>query len=594
MAGFIQKETIDAVTRTADIVSIVGEYVPLTRKGSSWWGCCPFHKEKTPSFSVTPDKNMFYCFGCHKGGDVIKFVMEMEKQSYPEAITALAKKAGIEIKYEEGYNPDAAKKDTTKDELIQLYDRVATMFHYLLTQTEGGKFAFEYTTKRGLTADTIAKFKLGYAPADRRWLKNFLRKKNFSDDFLAKSGLFSKNYPDVAFFSDRLMFPIFNRRGQCVAMGGRLLRGEGPKYLNSGDLIQYQKGETLYAFNFAKNAIRQEKKVIFCEGYMDCIAYHQCGIEYAVAPLGTALTEEQVKLVQGFVDTVLLSFDSDGAGQTATWKAILLCRKHDLTVKVIRLRGAKDPAEIMLNFGKETLTADVNNAILDSDYLLDSLSHSYPIDTPEGKTKACLAFFPYIDALQTDIQKESCLEQLGQVFNISPEAVRRDFNNRERVRERLEQRQTDAGQIKQQDIKLDAEIRAVLAIITDTNQFELMRRELTESDFENPVAKKIFIILEECYRESDLSFSTILARCEEENLQQMITSAVASGEFSQHTEQMVADSIALIKKNSLEKQRNSLLNRIRLLNPSTQEDKAMLDELIAQKMDIDNRLSKKE
>ena len=594
MAGFIQKETIDAVTRTADIVSIVGEYVPLTRKGSSWWGCCPFHKEKTPSFSVTPDKNMFYCFGCHKGGDVIKFVMEMEKQSYPEAITALAKKAGIEIKYEEGYNPDAAKKDTTKDELIQLYDRVATMFHYLLTQTEGGKFAFEYTTKRGLTADTIAKFKLGYAPADRRWLKNFLRKKNFSDDFLAKSGLFSKNYPDVAFFSDRLMFPIFNRRGQCVAMGGRLLRGEGPKYLNSGDLIQYQKGETLYAFNFAKNAIRQEKKVIFCEGYMDCIAYHQCGIEYAVAPLGTALTEEQVKLVQGFVDTVLLSFDSDGAGQTATWKAILLCRKHDLTVKVIRLRGAKDPAEIMLNFGKETLTADVNNAILDSDYLLDSLSHSYPIDTPEGKTKACLAFFPYIDALQTDIHKESCLEQLGQVFNISPEAVRRDFNNRERVRERLEQRQTDAGQIKQQDIKLDAEIRAVLAIITDTNQFELMRRELTESDFENPVAKKIFIILEECYRESDLSFSTILARCEEENLQQMITSAVASGEFSQHTEQMVTDSIALIKKNSLEKQRNSLLNRIRLLNPSTQEDKAMLDELIAQKMDIDNRLSKKE
>ena len=493
MAGFIQKETIDAVTRTADIVSIVGEYVPLTRKGSSWWGCCPFHKEKTPSFSVTPDKNMFYCFGCHKGGDVIKFVMEMEKQSYPEAITALAKKAGIEIKYEEGYNPDAAKKDTTKDELIQLYDRVATMFHYLLTQTEGGKFAFEYTTKRGLTADTIAKFKLGYAPADRRWLKNFLRKKNFSDDFLAKSGLFSKNYPDVAFFSDRLMFPIFNRRGQCVAMGGRLLRGEGPKYLNSGDLIQYQKGETLYAFNFAKNAIRQEKKVIFCEGYMDCIAYHQCGIEYAVAPLGTALTEEQVKLVQGFVDTVLLSFDSDGAGQTATWKAILLCRKHDLTVKVIRLRGAKDPAEIMLNFGKETLTADVNNAILDSDYLLDSLSHSYPIDTPEGKTKACLAFFPYIDALQTDIQKESCLEQLGQVFNISPEAVRRDFNNRERVRERLEQRQTDAGQIKQQDIKLDAEIRAVLAIITDTNQFELMRRELTESDFENPVAKKYLL-----------------------------------------------------------------------------------------------------
>ena len=594
MAGFIKKETIDSVIHTTDIISVVGEYVPLTRKGSSWWGCCPFHKEKTQSFSVTPDRNMFYCFGCHKGGDVIKFVMEMEKLSYPEAITQLAKRSGIEIQYEEGYSQELSQKDTTKDELIQLYDRVATMFHYLLTQTEGGKFALDYITKRGLSMETIQKFKLGYAPADRRWLKNFLHKKNFSDDFLAKSGLFSRNYPDVAFFSDRLMFPIFNRRGQCVAMGGRLLRGEGPKYLNSGDLIQYQKGETLYAFNFAKNAIRQEKKVIFCEGYMDCIAYHQCGIEYAVAPLGTALTEDQVKIVQGFVDTVLLSFDSDGAGQAATWKAILMCRRHNLSVKVIRLRGGKDPAEIMLNFGVDTLTKDVESAILDNDYLLDSLSHTYPVDTPEGKTKACLAFFPYIDALQTDIQKESSLEQLGQRFNLSPEAVRRDFNNREKVRERLAQRQQNADVIKNQDIKLDAEIRAILAVITDTNQYELMRRELTETDFENQLARNLFIILEECYREGDVSFSTILNHCEDEKIQQLITKSVASGEFSQNTSQMVSDSIALIKRNSLEKRRDSLMNRIRMLNPATSEDMVTLNELLAEKMDIDTKLNKKD
>ena len=594
MAGFIKKETIDSVIHTTDIVNVVGEYVPLTRKGSTWWGCCPFHKEKTPSFSVTPDRNMFYCFGCHKGGNVITFVMEMDKLSYPEAIVQLAKRSGVEVRYEEGYNPELIKKDTTKEEIIQLYDRVATMFHYLLTQTEGGKFALDYITKRGLTMETIEKFKLGYAPADRRWLKNFLRKKNFSDDFLAKSGLFSRNYPDVAFFSDRLMFPIFDRRGQCLAMGGRLLRGEGPKYLNSGDLIQYQKGETLYAFNFAKNAIRQEKKVIFCEGYMDCIAYHQCGIEYAVAPLGTALTEDQLKLVQGFADTILLSFDSDGAGQAATWKAILMCRSHGLTVKVIRLKGGKDPAEIMLNFGIETLTNDVNNAIIDSDYLLDSLSQSYPVDTPEGKTKACLAFFPYVDALQTDIQKESSLEQLGQRFNLSPEAVRRDFNNRDKVRSRMEQRQQNAVQVKNQDIKLDAELRAILAVITDTSQFALMRTELTENDFENQLAKNLFIILEECYREGDVSFSTILSHCEDENVQQMITRTVASGEFSQNTSQMVADGIWLIKRNSLEKQRNSLLNKIRALNPSTQEDMALLNQLLAEKMDIDTKLNKKD
>ena len=594
MAGFIQKETAEAVSRAADIVSVVGEYVQLTRKGATWWGCCPFHQEKTPSFSVTPSKNMFYCFGCHKGGDVITFVMETEKLTYPEAIAQLAKKYGIEVKYAQGHQPESAKKDTEKAELVSLYDRVASMFHYLLTQTEDGAFALDYITKRGLTMQTVEKFRLGYAPADRRWLKQFLRKKNFSDEFLAKSGLFSRNYPDVAFFSDRLMFPIFDRRGQCVAMGGRILRGEGPKYLNSGDLIQYQKGETLYAFNFAKQAIRQEKKVIFCEGYMDCIAYHQCGIVYAVAPLGTALTEEQVRLVQGFADTVLLSFDSDGAGQAATWKAIVLCRRHSLSVKVIRLKGGKDPAEIMLNFGAETLTNDVNNAIVDSDYLLDSLSHTYPVDTPEGKTKACLAFFPYIDALQTEMQKESSLDQLGQRFSLSPEAVRRDFYHRDRVRERLERRQADTGNADGQDIPLNAELRAILAVIADTAFFDLMRRELTENDFEDRLAKELFIVLEECYREGDMSFSSILGHCTSENVQRMITRAVASGEFSENTERMVADSIALIKRNGMERRRDSLMNRIRMIVPSTSEDRAALNELLAQKMDIDNRLNRKD
>ena len=593
MAGFIQKETTDAVVRAADIVAIAGEYVRLTRRGSSWWGCCPFHNEKTPSFCVTPDKNMFYCFGCHKGGDVFTFVMEMEKLTYPEAVVSLARKYGIEVTYEQGYHPENARQDTEKTELVSLYDRVASLFHYLLTQTEGGKFALEYALSRGLTMQTIEKFKLGYAPADRRWLKSFLRKKHFSDEFLAKSGLFSRNYPDVAFFSDRLMFPIFDRRGQCVAMGGRLLRGEGPKYLNSGDLIHYQKGETLYAFSLARQAIRQEKKVIFCEGYMDCIAYHQCGIAYAVAPLGTALTEAQVRLVQGFTDTVLLSFDSDAAGQAATWKAVLLCRRLSLTVRVIRLRGGKDPAEIMLNFGAETLTNDVENAILDSDYLFDSLSHTYPVDTPEGKTKACLAFFPYIDALQTEIQKESSLNQLGQRLGLSPEAVRRDFQNRDQARERVERRQ-DAGKSNGQDIALNAELRTILAVVSDAACFARVRRELAESDFTDERAKELFIVLEECYREDDLSFGTILSRCADDGVRQMISRAVASGEFAENTEKMVADGIALIKRNGLERRRDALMSRIRMLVPATPEDRAALNELLAQKMDIDSRLNGKD
>lgn len=594
MAGFITRECIASVKRATDITALIGEYVSLTQKGNLWWGCCPFHNEKTPSFSVTPDKDMFYCFGCHKSGDIFTFLMEMEKISYPEAVAQLAKRSGITLTYEDGYHPEENVQDTIKTDIISLYERTATMFHYLLTQTPGGKFALDYITSRGLTMETITKFKLGYAPADRRWLKKFLLSRNFSNEFLTKSGLFSAKNPDVAFFSDRLMFPIFDRRGQVVAFGGRLLRGEGPKYLNSGELIQYQKRETLYAFNFARQSIRQERKVIFCEGYMDCIAYHQSGIGYAVAPLGTALTDAQVKLVQNFVDTVLLSFDSDGAGQAATRKAILMCRRHNLTVKVIRLRGGKDPAEIMLNYGVQTLTEDVNTAILDIDYLFEVLSQEFAVNTPDGKTKAALAFFPYIDALQTDIQKESCLEQLGQRFNISPEAVHRDFANRERAQERVEVRQVRQNGQKMQFIKPTAEMRTLLAVIADVNQFELMRKELCETDFDNYLAKEMFTILEECYQSGDMSFSSILNHCQNDAIRQMITGSVAAGEFSQNTIQVIQDGIGLIKRNSLERQRNAIVNRIRMLRATTVEEQQQLQVLLGQMSDIDQKLQKKD
>lgn len=591
MPGLISQQTIESVQNSSDIVAVVGEYTKLERRsGNDWWGCCPFHNEKTASFHVDGDKKFYYCFGCHAGGDVIKFVMEMEKVSYTDAVRSLAKRAGIEVQYSGGELPEHSHDDDVRDQYIDLYERTASLFHYLLTQTDGGKPALAYITGRGLTMDTINKFKLGYAPADRRWLKNFLRKKNFSDEFLNSSGLFSKKYPDTAFFSDRLMFPIFNRRGQCVALGGRIINGDGPKYLNSGDLIQYKKGETLYAFNFAKNAIREQKRVIFCEGYMDCIAYHQCGITYAVAPLGTALTEDQLKIVRGFADTVLLSFDSDGAGQNATMRAILMCRARGFTVKIIRLSGGKDPAEIMINFGAETLTNEVNSAIFDSDFLLSKLGQEYAVDTPEGKTKASLAFFPYVDSLQSDIQRESCLEQLCQAFNLKPEAVKRDFDNRDQARERLKIRQIIPTDKQSAEIKLNAELRAVLAVIADLDQYKVMRAELTVDDFQDPVAKKLFIILEDCFREQTVSVSSILNHCGDEEMERMITRVISSGEFSQNSSRVVQDSIQLIKRNTLERRRDELMNRIRLFNPVTPSDQQQLNELLAEKMNLDSRL----
>ena len=591
MATFISQETINAVQNSADIVSIIGEYTKLERRGSDWWGCCPFHNEKTASFHVEPDKKFYYCFGCHAGGDVIKFIMEQEKVSYSDAIATLAKRTGIEIKYTNGTPEKENPQLKIIEQYTELYERTASMFHYFLLETPQGKSALEYITSRGISLETIKKFKLGFAPVDRKWLKNFLLKKNFSNEFLLNSGLFSKKYSDVAFFSNRLMFPIFNRRGLVVALGGRQLSNDpnSPKYLNSGDLIQYKKGETLYAFNFAKKAIREAKKVIFCEGYMDCIAYHQCGIEYAVAPLGTALTEMQIKIIRPFVDEVLLSFDSDGAGQKATMRAILMLRKENITVRIIQLTGGKDPAEIMQKLGPQVLTNQVSNAILDSDFLLSRLGAEFPIDTPEGKTKASLVYFSYVDALQSDIQKESCLEQLCQAFNLKPEAVKRDFRNRNQARERLNSRQPlQSNQHK--ELKIDAELRSILVIIANLDKYKAVRTELLEYEFENLSASQLFNILEECFKNETLSLTSILNHCNEPELTNLITKVISLGEFKENNEDAIQDSIQMLKRRNLERKRDDIMSRIRKFNVNTSHDQRELEKLLEEKMELDRKL----
>ena len=592
MAGFISQETIDAVNNTVDIVSVIGEYTKLDLRGNDYWGCCPFHGEKTASFHVDPNKKFYHCFGCGAGGNVIKFIMEQEKLSFSDAVTLLAKKAGIEVKYSGGHSdsrPDPKIK--VIEDYIELYERSGSMFHYFLLETEQGKPALKYITDRGLSMETLKKFKLGYAPADRHWLKSFLMKKNFSKEFLENSGLFSKKYPDIAFFSNRLMFPIFNRQGQIVAFGGRQLDNnpDSPKYLNSGDLVQYRKGETLYAFNFAKKAIKDQKKVIFCEGYMDCIAYHQCGIEYAVAPLGTALTEDQIKIIKPFVDEVLLSFDADGAGQKATLRAIYMLRRASITVRVIRIEGGKDPAELMVNFGSEILTKSVSGAILDSDFLLSKLGKEYPIDTPEGKIKAALEYFPYLDSLQSDILKESCLEQMCQAFKLKPEAVKRDYNNRDQARQRLNIRQPEKTKVTE-PIKRNAELGCILAIIADLDKYKLIRTELIPDDFDDSYAKKLFAILEDCFNSNSLTLSAVLSRCDDVRLSNMITASLSSGEFSRNTETAVKDSIRTIKRRVLEKQRDRLTERIRQFSCVTQDDAEELNRLLSEKMLLDKKL----
>ncbi len=612
MGRHISSSTIDAVSNSINIVSLVSEYVHIDKRGANYWGCCPFHNEKTPSFSVNPDKNMFYCFGCNKGGGVIQFYMDIENVPFADAVEQLARKNAIEIIYDDSFTKEEdeeyARAKQLKNDMLDLYKRTAALFRYFLNETEQGKPVLDYLARRGVSPEIADSFGLGFAPDDRRWLKKFLLQKNYSNDFLAQSGLFSKNYPDIAFFSNRLMFPICNRNGEVVAFGGRILDGDGPKYLNSGDLPQYKKTDTLYAFHLAKNQINKRKTVILCEGYMDAIAYHQAGLNYAVATCGTSLTEEHVHMLKPLADTFLLSFDGDEAGQKATFRAVLMCRKAGATVKIVNIAGfnsgdkpkPKDPADVLLNFGAETLTSIVDNSIIDSDYLLSRLAKKYPIDTPDGKTKASLEFFPYIDVLQSDIQKESCLEQLCNTFGLSLKAVRSDFNRRDAAQKRTvpDGHTSESLAPDNPDIKKNAELRAMLAVVSNMEYFTKMRSKLSPEDFEDPAAKELFYALEECFREDAVSLDAILAKCGNEKLRNMVSETVSSGEFAinsqETTPKIIEDSIAFVHRNSLKRKRDRLMNKIRQCSGRTLEEQQELRNMQYEKMAIDNELNVKD
>lgn len=589
--GKISSSTVDAVNSQTDIVALVGEYTRLERRGSDWWGCCPFHNEKTPSFHVVPDRKMYHCFGCGKGGGVINFLMEMDKLSFVEAVETLAKKSGVEVIYEGGQGA-SLPRDDTKEKLVELYDRVAGSFHYLLTEAPLGKGALDYLVSRKVSPEIIRDFRLGYAPADRRWLHSFLSKKGYSREFLEKSGLFSKKYPESAFFSDRLMFPIANRKGQVVAFGGRILSGEGPKYLNSSDMPQYKKGETLFALDKALPEIRQTKSVIFCEGYMDVLAWHQAGVHRAVAPLGTAFTQDQAKLVRSFADTVYLSFDSDAAGQAATYKAILLCRSEGFQVRVIDIKNGKDPADILVNDGPDALIKTLEISIIDLDYLVLTASKRFDISGPEGKSQASAFMFPYIEALESDIHRESTVQRLAQAFGIREQALLSDYRNRKQPRPSHSGGHDPEAPAKPRNVRRNAELRAMLAVAANPAFFPAIRSRLSSDDLEDPFARDLYIVLEECFRTDSTSVESFLERCPNEDLRRLVTETLTGGEFAENAEKVVEDSIQLVRKNVLEKRRSRLVARIGLLGGGDPDEAKTFRELMSEKQRIDEELAK--
>ena len=418
---------LDELIARNPIEDVVSQYVNLKRSGSNLFGLCPFHGEKTPSFSVSPDKGIYYCFGCHKGGSVINFEMEIEGLSYPDAVRALAKRAGLEVPEDEQYQ----SRYRQQERLWALHKEAARFFHSRLYAPIGAN-ALQYATGRGMPKSILTKFGIGYAPDSWTDLADYLRSKNYTDQELRDSGLVTvsqKNGNLFDRFRDRLMFPIIDVRGNVIGFGGRIMNSSdksAAKYLNSPETLIFNKRRNLFALNLAKKS--KLGYLILVEGYMDAIALHQYGFDCAVASLGTALTEDGANLLSRYTEQVVLIYDGDEAGQNATQRAIPILEKAGLQVKVLKMRDAKDPDEYLKKFGADRFRILLEESANRVEYQLNAILKKYDLRDDEQKVQYLQESAELIGSLSSAVQREVYGGRVAEAAGISEDAMKLEVN----------------------------------------------------------------------------------------------------------------------------------------------------------------------
>lgn len=432
---------LDEVVARNPIEDVVGQYVHLKRSGSNLFGLCPFHGEKTASFSVAPDKGIYYCFGCHKGGGVIQFEMEIEGLTYGDAVRALAKRAGIQVPEDEQYQ----SRYRQQERLWALHKEAARFFHTQL-YSPAGAAALEYTAKRGMSKSIITKFGIGYSPNSWSELTDLLKKKGYTDQELRDSGLVTvsrKNGNLFDRFRDRLMFPIIDVRGNVIGFGGRIMNSDSSaaKYLNSPETLIFNKRKNLFALNYAKKS--KQGFLILVEGYMDAISLHQYGFDCAVASLGTALTEDGAALLSRYTDQVVLIYDGDSAGQNATQRAIPILEKAGLQVKVLKMRDAKDPDEFLKKFGADRFKLLLEESSNRVEYQLAAIAKKYDLQDDEQKVKFLQESANLVSTLDSPVQREVYSGRVAQTAKISVDTMKSEVERARKRRFAREKKQQD-------------------------------------------------------------------------------------------------------------------------------------------------------
>lgn len=419
---YFSEDLIEEIRMKNDIVDVISGYVKLQKKGSSYFGLCPFHNEKSPSFSVSRSKQMYYCFGCGAGGNVFTFIMEYENYTFAEAVKMLAERAGVEVPEVE-YSQEAKDKANLKATLLEI-NKLAAKYFYAQLKSEQGKTAHTYLTKRGLDEETITAFGLGYSNKYSDDLYKYLKMKGYNDEILAKAGLISISEKNGVYdkFWNRVMFPIMDVNNRVIGFGGRVMGQGEPKYLNSPETEVFDKSRNLYGLNRARTS--RKSYFLLCEGYMDVIALHKAGFTNAIASLGTAFTQGHASLIKRYVNEVYLTFDSDEAGTKAALRAIPILKEAGITAKIIRMEPYKDPDEFIKNLGSEAFEERINKARNGFMFALEILERDYDMNSPEGKTDFFNAVAKRLTEFEEEIERNNYIEAVAQKYHVSYENLR--------------------------------------------------------------------------------------------------------------------------------------------------------------------------
>ena len=569
---YYPEELIEEVRTRNDIVEVISGYVRLQKKGSNYFGLCPFHNEKSPSFSVSPGKQMYYCFGCGAGGNVITFLMEYENQTFPEAVRTLAQRAGIALP-EVDDSKEARQADSRRAKLLEINKEAAKYFYYQL-RTERGSVGMEYLRKRELSDETMNHFGLGYANKYSNDLIQYLKSKGYSEDLIRDAGLCNVDEKHGMYdkFWNRVMFPIQDINHRVIGFGGRVMGDGKPKYLNSPETEIFDKSRNLYGLNFARTS--RKGNVILCEGYMDVIAMHQAGFTQAVASLGTAFTSGQASLLRRYANEILLSYDSDGAGVNAALRAIGILKEAGMTGRVINLEPYKDPDEFIKALGGEEFQKRLDHAENSFFFELRQLQKNYDLSDPEQKTAFHREIARKLCTFSEEVERENYIEAVAQKYHIGFENLRRLVGTYAartglaqpviRPKSGVQKKNTAAEGIKNSQKLL------LTWLVEQPQLYRQISKYISPKDFTEGLYEKVADRLFEELEQGNINPASIISMFEEEEDQREAASLFHTKlerlESTAEQEKALHDIVCAVKRNSHERDSAQLGTDVAALN----------------------------